>query len=36
MFVYLDGHADGLSNDTEVETFKALSTIGGEEVITQQ
>ena len=33
LFVYLDGHADGLSNDTEVETLKALSTIGGEEVI---
>lgn len=36
MFVYLDGHADGLSNDTDVQTLKALSTIGGEEVIRQQ
>jgi prepilin-type processing-associated H-X9-DG protein len=33
MFVYLDGHADGLSNDTEVEILKGLSTIGGEEVV---
>jgi prepilin-type N-terminal cleavage/methylation domain-containing protein/prepilin-type processing-associated H-X9-DG protein len=33
MFVYLDGHAEGLSNDTEVDTLKALSTIGGQEVI---
>ncbi len=36
MFVYLDGHAEGLSNDTEVETLKALSTIGGQEVIALQ
>ena len=35
MFVYLDGHADGLSNDTDVDTLEALSTIGGEEVIRQ-
>jgi type II secretory pathway pseudopilin PulG len=35
MFVFLDGHADGLSNDTDVETLKALSTIGGEEVVKQ-
>ena len=32
MFVYLDGHVDGLANDTEVETLKALSTIAGDEV----
>ena len=35
MFVYLDGHADGLSNDIEVDTLKALSTVGGQEVIEQ-
>jgi prepilin-type N-terminal cleavage/methylation domain-containing protein len=33
MFVYLDGHADGLSNDTSVDVLKAISTIGGEEAI---
>jgi prepilin-type N-terminal cleavage/methylation domain-containing protein/prepilin-type processing-associated H-X9-DG protein len=33
MFVYLDGHADGLSNDTDVAILKGLSTIGGEEVV---
>jgi type II secretory pathway pseudopilin PulG len=33
LFVYLDGHADGLTNDTDVDTLKALSTIGGEEVV---
>jgi hypothetical protein len=32
MFVYLDGHADGLSNETTIETLKALSTIGGQEI----
>jgi prepilin-type processing-associated H-X9-DG protein len=36
MFVYLDGHAEGLSNDTEIEMLKALSTIGGQEVIVLQ
>jgi prepilin-type N-terminal cleavage/methylation domain-containing protein len=33
LFVYLDGHTAGLSNDTDVDTLKALSTIGGEETI---
>jgi hypothetical protein len=32
LFVYLDGHADGLSNDMEVDTLKALSTIAGGEI----
>jgi prepilin-type processing-associated H-X9-DG protein len=36
MFVYLDGHAEGLSNDVDLETLKALSTIGGEEVVSLQ
>jgi len=33
MFVFLDGHAEGVSNDIDVETLKAMSTIGGEETI---
>jgi hypothetical protein len=33
MFVYLDGHVEGISNDVEVETLRGLSTIGGEEVV---
>jgi prepilin-type N-terminal cleavage/methylation domain-containing protein/prepilin-type processing-associated H-X9-DG protein len=33
MFVYLDGHAEGLSNNTDVDTLKALSTVGGQEVV---
>jgi prepilin-type N-terminal cleavage/methylation domain-containing protein len=36
LFVYLDGHADGLSNDTDVKSLMALSTIGGEEVANLQ
>jgi prepilin-type N-terminal cleavage/methylation domain-containing protein/prepilin-type processing-associated H-X9-DG protein len=33
MFVFLDGHADGVSNEIDGEALKAMSTIGGEEVI---
>jgi prepilin-type N-terminal cleavage/methylation domain-containing protein len=36
MFVFLDGHVDGISNSIEVETLKGLSTIGGEEVVASQ
>lgn len=36
MFVFLDGHAEGVSNDIDVDTLKALSTIGGEEVVPSQ
>jgi type II secretory pathway pseudopilin PulG len=31
LFVYLDGHADGASNNTEISTLMALSTVGGAE-----
>jgi prepilin-type N-terminal cleavage/methylation domain-containing protein len=33
LFVFLDGHTDGVSSDIDVETLKAMSTIGGEEVV---
>ena len=33
MFVFLDGHVEGISNSVEVETLRGLSTIGGEEVV---
>ena len=33
LFVYLDGHTDSVSNDVNVETLKALSTVGGGEII---
>jgi prepilin-type N-terminal cleavage/methylation domain-containing protein len=33
LFVYLDGHSDGVSNDVHIETLKALSTVGGGENI---
>jgi prepilin-type N-terminal cleavage/methylation domain-containing protein len=32
-FVFLDGHVDALDKDTSKETLKALSTIGGDEVV---
>ena len=32
-FVYLDGHVDSLSTDTDVVTLKALSTVGGSEIV---
>jgi hypothetical protein len=32
-FVFLDGHVDALDKDISKETLKALSTIGGEEVV---
>ena len=33
LFVYLDGHTDAVANDIQLETFKALSTVGGGEVV---
>jgi len=33
LFVYLDGHTDSVSNDIDVDTLKALSTVGGGEII---
>ena len=35
LFVYLDGHADSLSNSIETPTLMALSTVGGGEVSPQ-
>jgi prepilin-type N-terminal cleavage/methylation domain-containing protein/prepilin-type processing-associated H-X9-DG protein len=32
-FVFLDGHVDALDKDSSIETLKALSTIGGEEIV---
>jgi prepilin-type processing-associated H-X9-DG protein len=32
-FVFLDGHVDAVSNSIELETLKAISTIGGGEVV---
>jgi prepilin-type N-terminal cleavage/methylation domain-containing protein/prepilin-type processing-associated H-X9-DG protein len=33
MFVFLDGHAEGVSNDIDVESLMGMSTIGGEETV---
>jgi prepilin-type processing-associated H-X9-DG protein len=32
-FVFLDGHVEALQRDISKETLKALSTIGGDEVV---
>jgi prepilin-type N-terminal cleavage/methylation domain-containing protein/prepilin-type processing-associated H-X9-DG protein len=32
-FVFLDGHVDAISNDIDVNSLKAMSTIGGGEVV---
>jgi prepilin-type processing-associated H-X9-DG protein len=32
-FVFLDGHVDALEKDISTDTLKALSTIGGDEVV---
>jgi prepilin-type N-terminal cleavage/methylation domain-containing protein len=33
LFVFLDGHAQGVSNNIDLEALKGLSTIGGEELV---
>lgn len=35
LFVYLDGHAAAIPNSIDVDTLEALSTVGGEEVVTE-
>jgi prepilin-type N-terminal cleavage/methylation domain-containing protein len=35
-FVYLDGHVDALDKDISKDTLKALSTIGGDEVVPER
>jgi len=32
-FVYLDGHVNAISTDTDVATLKAMSTVGGGEIV---
>ncbi len=35
MFAFLDGHVEAMSNDVEIETLKAMSSIAGGEVISK-
>ena len=35
-FVYLDGHVDGLSTDTDASMLRALSTVGGQEIVSDR